>query len=316
MIDLLYLRKDRGNIDNNKIADTEGYSPQKALMKPPFGYSPVSFVAKEDCLKETKTITDDELVGEVYNLKNPRGAFGSTGKDRARVAHEKMFAYLVCRVGYEKKDEIYNLAKNFIQGSTIKEENKKVELDKLNKIYNFPWNIYFSNSLRFYANIAMGEVMSMCKTIDIEANLKDIESSLEKFKQTQQIPVVTTKGINIFDKIKILCKVFDKYTNNTSSFIKTELNDWADDREILERQMTARSAAAFYLGGKGLALEVCGSVPWVDEELRNFCLKNIAFWVDLKRCQRYSYGGKEDCAIAEECETIRQELAELICKID
>ncbi len=285
---------------------------QKAQVS--FDISPGAIKAK--CTENVGKMTDDELINEIRNLKNPEKAVDSTEKDRMAYAVNKTGEYFLCRMEYEKKNEIYDTAKNFIQELMVDKENRRVKLDRLDKIYNFPWNIYLSDSgLRWYANIAMGEVLSMCKIIDVEADLESIESSLEKFVKTGQILVVPGE-INIFDKIKKLCIVFDKYAEDASLFIQSELNAWEDNKEALKNQMTARSAAAFYLGGKDLALKVCDSVPGVDEELRNFCAENISFWADLKRCKRYNYGGIEECEVVKECKTIGQELAELICAID
>ncbi len=290
---------------------------QNNIMPDSLGDAVVPPITKEECLEKTKNMTDDELVGEINNLKAADEIISSTGKDRLGVVHEKMLDYLLCRVGYEKKEEIYNVTKNFVQESTIKDKNKKVELDKLDEIYGFPWNIYLSDKLlQWHTNIAMGEIISLCKVIDPDNDLASIEVSLKKFQETKQIPMIFTEEVNLFDKIKRICETFDKYAKNIPLSIKTELNVWENNQEALRNQMVARSAVTFYIGGKDLALEVCNSVSGVDEELRSLCAKNISFWVDLKRCKRYSYGGTEDCEIADECKTIRQEIEEFICKVD
>jgi len=237
---------------------------------------------KAKCLEDVSKITDEELINEVKNLKYPEEIVSSTGENRILFANKQMINYLICKVRYEKDENLYNKAKSFIEELTIQGENKEKTLARLNdsnKLDSFKLD-------SFSIQVALGDLSQICPDKLSDLCLKEAV----QFSIDQKEAVIKDCG-NV-------CNIIKQYSENKDKLEKEVINNkkWID--EIYENQYRFRTSIAYRFGGQNLASEVCNNIKNSE---RDKCID----WIEIINNQESKI---------EECSNIQKVLEELICQ--
>jgi len=252
---------------------------------------------KVKCLEDVSKMTDEELINEVKNLKYPDEIMPSTDEERMTYATKQMINYLICKSA-NSNDEQLNIARTFIETLKIPKESKQKFLSLLDEAYS-------SSTVWPYDALALNPIETICSNNEmkpefLELFFKDLSPTEEEIRRSSKI-----------------CKIIDKYKDNTSSFIEDEIvGDWSDDKYFIPRQMRTRVAIAFRLGGKELAIKICNYVPYSEEVKQEECemFSNLLNYLNDHRTSNCIETG--DYEIYQECVKFHKEVIELICPVD
>jgi hypothetical protein len=245
---------------------------------------------KEKCLEDVAQMTDQELINEVKNLKDPYGETGIVGsdgipKDRMSWAQNQMSRYLICKLRINSNNEdVYNRAKKFIDESGFEEEyedNKQIYLSKLERARSVP----VENS--FNIQLALGDLDEICPNVLPGLCLEEIANfNVEQMRD------------NIED-CENICDLINQYSDNREKLEEIILNNKEWIEEIYDKQYRFRSAMAYRFDGQNSAVKICDNIK---TNKREECLE----WVDFLE--------KENIRI-EECNDVFENLKYLICQL-
>jgi len=227
-----------------------------------------------ECLEEAGKMTDQELIEEINTLTTDFAT-----EEYLPNINKQMFRYLICKLKENKDEEIYNLAKNFTEG--FQEESRQNSLVWLDEVYSQePYN-------SFTINLALGELAEICPN--------ELSKYCLNRKRTSGAPVFEEWCLNICNDINEYPKNPEKFNEEIIGF-----DDWNSDLNYMFGQYTWRSAMAFRLGGKDLALKICDNLM---ESEKDNCQKKIEEFEDLR------VKGVSECVV------LRDNLEEAICEL-
>jgi len=255
---------------------------------------------KAKCLEDISEMTDEQIIEKINNL-----SFASD--DEIQEIRGKTQDYLVCNF----KNDIEILSKS-IQGILYNKTLMLFQQLKLEKTMETLWPVdpspvSISNILAFESieSICLGNEE---KAEFLELCFKIAENEKNKLSLSQE-EIEESKN-----RCRKVCDFISEYANNIHLLENDYLKEgeWVDNELLLARQMFARVALFFRLGGRDVALKVCNYVPIL--ELKEDCEKYADSLDYIKNCKRFDYGGTEEC-IYEECAEIRQIAIDLICEL-
>jgi len=227
--------------------------------------------------QELSEMTDQELINEINNLKDPGGIVPETGEERLTYAHKNMINYLICKTGYTKTEESYNLASDFIKDNVSSKENEESILNRLDRGINDFFTI----------QLALVDFDEICPDKLVDLCIDKVNQFSEEEKEDD------------IEGCKNICNLIDRYSKNNDELEAEVVNDQIlTDKKFLYNQKyyMYRVAMAYRLGEQDLAMKVCDNV---DSAKKESCVELINFFDEQR---------KE----IEGCDNIRKELEELI----
>jgi hypothetical protein len=288
------------------------WQQQRQQAPAPFDIS--SEAVREKCLENTARMTDSQLADEVKNLKYPEEIDKVSGEKRITAAEKQIVKYFICKLQIDRDEELYNTAKEFIEGLTLQEEYESYREESLARLEK----IYHSGDVADIIEVvAFGPIESVCSG---EVPKKEfLELALNQLRGSDR-SISTKEEEEIENRINNLCIVINKYKDDASSFIEKEITgDWSNNKNIIDLQMKMRIAAAFRLGGNQLALGVCDYVPRVEGVKESDCKATLDLLGSLKNfrdCKSSDLKREGDCSIYLGCNKLRKEVIDLICSVN
>jgi len=275
---------------------------------------------KAECLKRVDKVNNKQFIEEINNLSY---------SDKGSLDIEKNIVnYLVCHAGEENKwihhlmnPEIYYRTANLINKLNIPENNKKYILGekvlggifyKLNENNN---KIELTNNQHEFINyIALASMKEICpngKISDyfLSACLKSADLLHNRVNEISEEILNKSKEV-----CNNLCESIIRYSNDLSNFEKDNENfSWLNDVSLLEVQFLIKSALAFRVGGKELALKSCDSIPNLDSKEK---CKHYVISLDYINCKDFGFNEEKKCELREyeNCEIFYNQAKNLTCE--
>jgi len=268
---------------------------------------------KTECLEKLDKMNDEQLIEEVNNFS----FIDDIEKNTVN--------YLMCYASEEKKwvnnminSEIYHRIANLILRLNISENKKKYILSEevLGRIfYRLDENnnkIESTNNQHKFPNyIALASTEKICpnnKISDYSLNLC-LKSIDLLFKKTDKVSEeILSKSKEMCNN---LCESIIKYNDNWSNFEKDSKNfSWFDDIDLSSFHFLMKSALAFHVGGKELALELCNSLD-LKEECKHYVMS-----LDYINCKDFGFNETKECEFKkyEDCEVFYNQVKNLMCE--
>jgi len=239
-----------------------------------------------ECLEEAGKMTDQELINGVKDLESIDEISIPVTEERLTYTHKQLINYLICKVEYDKNEESYNRAKEYIEGLTYtNEENKESVLNRLDNTYS---RTAIEDS--FTLQLALMDLDEICPNKLVNLCIEGANQFPEEEKE------------NDIEKCKDICNLINQYYEDEDKLETEIINNQAwIDNELLynQKQYRYRVAMTYRLKGRDLALRVCDNI---DSSEKEDCIE----WINII--------DKQDKKI-EECNNIRKELGELICRL-
>jgi len=241
---------------------------------------------KAECLEETSEMTVQELINEVKALEFIDEISIPVVEERLTYAYKNMINYLICEADYDRNEESYNRAKDYIEGLTYtNEENKESALNRLD-------NTYSRSTVEdsFTLQLALMDLGEICPNILVNLCIEEANQFPEEKKE------------NDIEKCKDICNLINQYYEDEDK-LETEIinnQSWFDNELLYnQKQYRYRVAMTYRLKGRDLASRVCDNIDNSEKE-------NCIEWINII--------DKQD-EKTEKCNNILKELEELICRL-
>ena len=282
-------------------------------------YPPIADISPEavekKCTEETIQMTDDELIGQIDNLKYPEKITGDISSrtglehDRKSLTQNLMVEYLICKAKTNPEDKsFYDRAQEYISEKMIlgdKGEQAKQEiLDSLNSAVEQPF-VNFLNMVELEMILEDRERQAKQEVSDSLdgvagqpfVNFLNIVAlgNLEKLCPGE-LPKICRKSLeDLGEKNQALFSSCDSLCNykNWTPDLKLEIEDPIEFQSRYQTEV----AFAYRFGGSELALLFCDDIK--EESRKKDCLNLI---------KRFNY--------LQNCDLHKEKLADLICVVD
>lgn len=157
----IYLIKNKQKVKQEQFPDIEKPIVEDKEIPLEEEFVKLSKEEQAECLQAAETMTDDELIKEVLNIRHPWGIVEEVNKDRKTYAQKQLFRHFICRLEREKDEELYKKTRDFVQGwGNVPEESKEIELDWLEEVYSVT-NPYAHEKI-FTVVVAFDEINELC----------------------------------------------------------------------------------------------------------------------------------------------------------
>lgn len=233
---------------------------------------------KERCLENTAKMTDQELINEIKNLEYIKGVASSTEElDKLNFAIVQTTEYLNCKLAENKDQQLYNTAKEFINGLLIEDKAKERFLSRLN-------NVYSEEFVSFVETYAFKSIEELCPNGQIDPDFLKLcltGGNLSEDVIDRLSPERREKDIkNCYQ----FCSDIKEYNQDPSIFEK-EFDDfnWYPDAPILYCYKFP-IIIAYIIEGEELAMKVCDSIP--IPEMEELCKNDVERYLSDRKCTK------------------------------
>jgi len=276
---------------------------------------------KAECLEKLDKMNNEQFIEEVNNLTFIKD-------EELEIINLEILQYLSCElINYRKEfdkhifNELYKRTTFLIQELKISDYVKEYVLstDSLGAILNR----YDENNNKIgllsvqyeYVNgIALTPMEKICPNNKITDYFLEIclnSGALLPERRNKLSEEVFNEAER---RCNSLCENIIRYSNDWSNFEKDNIEfPWSNDVDLLSVQFLMRSALAFRVGGKELALELCDSISNLDSKEK---CKHYVMSLDYINCKDFGFNGTKECELKkyEDCEIFYDQAKNLMCK--
>jgi len=241
---------------------------------------------KAECLEEVNKMDVQELINEVKALEFIDEISIPVVEERLTYAYKNMINYLICEADYDRNEESYNRAKDYIEGLTYtNEENKESALNRLD-------NTYSRSTVEdsFTLQLALMDLDEICPNKLPSLCSDGLTTSLK-----------TEENIR---KCEDICGYLDELSNNSDKLGKEIINfdNWSNNPVDRENQLRLRMAIAYRYGGENSAIRVCDNLTGISStEEKEDCIIKINWIKDVQETMK--------------CDDLKKKVTNLICDI-